>query len=38
MRQNVPGFYSYAIFDHPEGWPGFEIGQARVAYKLNGEL
>ncbi|OWM66165.1 hypothetical protein CDL15_Pgr013382 [Punica granatum] len=37
MRRNVSGFYAYAILEHPEGWPAFEMGQARVVYKLNGQ-
>ncbi|PKI61483.1 hypothetical protein CRG98_018166 [Punica granatum] len=39
MRRNVSGFYAYAILDHPEGWPAFEMGQARVddKYQYSGE-
>ncbi|KAK4781046.1 hypothetical protein SAY87_017152 [Trapa incisa] len=37
MRRDVQGLYSYAIFDHPQGWPGFQLGQARVVYRLNGD-
>lgn len=29
------GFYTYAIYEHLEGWPGFEIGNARLVFKLN---
>lgn len=37
MRRNVSGFYGYATFEHPESWPGFEIGQVRAVYKLDGQ-
>ncbi|PKI47603.1 hypothetical protein CRG98_031992 [Punica granatum] len=39
MRRNVSGFYAYAILEHPEGWPAFEMGQARVddKYQYSGE-
>ncbi|KAF3324877.1 Rhamnogalacturonate lyase [Carex littledalei] len=28
------GFYTYAIYEHLEGWPDFSIGETRVAFKL----
>ncbi|WOL18376.1 putative rhamnogalacturonate lyase B isoform X1 [Canna indica] len=28
------GFYTYAIYEHQEGWPDFDIGETRVAFKL----
>ncbi|XP_072976467.1 uncharacterized protein [Typha angustifolia] len=29
------GFYSYSIFEHPRGWPGIDLWQARIAFKLH---
>ncbi|KAM7515835.1 hypothetical protein LguiA_005418 [Lonicera macranthoides] len=34
MLRGSPGFYSYGIFERPEGWPDVHIGQARMAFKL----
>ncbi|XP_020242828.1 probable rhamnogalacturonate lyase B isoform X2 [Asparagus officinalis] len=28
------GFYTYAIYEHLEGWPDFDIAETRVAFKL----
>ncbi|MQL73842.1 hypothetical protein Taro_006227 [Colocasia esculenta] len=28
------GFYTYAIYEHMEGWPDFNLGETRVAFKL----
>ncbi|XP_068656080.1 uncharacterized protein [Aristolochia californica] len=28
------GFYTYAIYEHMQGWPGFGIGETRIAFKL----
>ncbi|KAJ3692874.1 hypothetical protein LUZ60_011969 [Juncus effusus] len=28
------GFYTYAIYEHLEGWPDFSLGETRVAFKL----
>ncbi|XP_020113077.1 probable rhamnogalacturonate lyase B isoform X2 [Ananas comosus] len=28
------GFYTYAIYEHQEGWPDFSMGETRIAYKL----
>ncbi|KAI4388108.1 hypothetical protein MLD38_000469 [Melastoma candidum] len=35
MLRNTSGFYTYSIVDREEGWPGFGLGAARVAFKLN---
>ncbi|KAL3845111.1 hypothetical protein ACJIZ3_002514 [Penstemon smallii] len=32
------GFYSYAIFEHLEGWPDINIDEARIAFKLDQEM
>ncbi|XP_021888092.1 probable rhamnogalacturonate lyase B isoform X2 [Carica papaya] len=34
MLRGSSGFYSYAIYEHLEEWPGFEIGETRIAFKL----
>ncbi|KAI4387175.1 hypothetical protein MLD38_005025 [Melastoma candidum] len=34
FRSGCSGFYTYAIFDRPEGWPDIEIDQVRIVYKL----
>ncbi|GFQ01197.1 hypothetical protein PHJA_002263600 [Phtheirospermum japonicum] len=34
MLRGVSGFYSYAIFEHKEGWPPLNIDEARIAFKL----
>ncbi|CAN8230684.1 unnamed protein product [Cochlearia groenlandica] len=34
MRKNVNGFYSYAIFEHLDEWPAFNLPQTRIVYKL----
>lgn len=36
MLQNSSGFYTYAIFEREAEMPEFSLGQARVAFKLNG--
>ncbi|KAG9440126.1 hypothetical protein H6P81_020291 [Aristolochia fimbriata] len=28
------GFYTYAVYDRPRGWPAFELVQTRIAFKL----
>ncbi|XP_058081208.1 probable rhamnogalacturonate lyase B isoform X2 [Magnolia sinica] len=28
------GFYSYAIYEHLQGWPDFSLGETRIAFKL----
>nr|CAD1817348.1 unnamed protein product [Ananas comosus var. bracteatus] len=28
------GFYSYAIFEHKRGWPGLDLSETRIAFKL----
>ncbi|KAL3630435.1 hypothetical protein CASFOL_023419 [Castilleja foliolosa] len=33
--RGVSGFYSYAIFEHLEGWPDLNIDEARIAFKLH---
>ncbi|XP_061992390.1 probable rhamnogalacturonate lyase B [Rosa rugosa] len=35
MQQGRSGFYTYAIFERLEGWPGGDMEQVRVAYKLH---
>ncbi|KAG1361069.1 putative rhamnogalacturonate lyase B [Cocos nucifera] len=34
MLRGSSGFYTYAIFEHRKGWPDFDIGELRVAFKL----
>ncbi|KAH9756096.1 rhamnogalacturonan endolyase [Citrus sinensis] len=35
MRSGPSGFYTYAIFEHLQGWPAIGIGNIRMAFKLN---
>lgn len=28
------GFYSYSIYEHLKEWPGFSLGETRIAFKL----
>ncbi|KAI4385259.1 hypothetical protein MLD38_003306 [Melastoma candidum] len=35
MLRNTSGFYTYVIVDREEGLPAFNLGSARVAFKLN---
>ncbi|GER47099.1 rhamnogalacturonate lyase family protein [Striga asiatica] len=35
VLRGVSGFYSYAIFEHLEGWPDLNIDEARIAFKLH---
>ncbi|GAB4839482.1 hypothetical protein Ancab_029006 [Ancistrocladus abbreviatus] len=37
MLRGSSGFYSYAIYEHLEDWPGFNLGETRIAFKLNGD-
>ncbi|XP_021911764.1 probable rhamnogalacturonate lyase B, partial [Carica papaya] len=37
MLRGSSGFYTYAIFEHLEGWPALDIDNIRVAFKLNKE-
>ncbi|KAF3327216.1 putative rhamnogalacturonate lyase B isoform X1 [Carex littledalei] len=37
MLRGVSGFYTYSIMEHENGWPAFDISEARVAFKLNGD-
>ncbi|KAK7386694.1 hypothetical protein VNO78_27029 [Psophocarpus tetragonolobus] len=34
LRRGDSGFYSYVIFDRPEGFPALEIDQVRIVFKL----
>uniref|UniRef100_A0A9I9D008 rhamnogalacturonan endolyase n=1 Tax=Cucumis melo TaxID=3656 RepID=A0A9I9D008_CUCME len=34
MLRGSSGFYSYAIYQHLEEWPGFNLGETRLAFKL----
>ncbi|KAI3899343.1 hypothetical protein MKW92_003789 [Papaver armeniacum] len=38
MLKNSSGFYTYVIFDHLKGWPEFDIGEARIAFKLSQDM
>ncbi|KAF3341803.1 putative rhamnogalacturonate lyase B [Carex littledalei] len=37
MMRGVSGFYTYSILEHEKGWPAFDISEARIAFKLNGD-
>ncbi|CAL9078378.1 unnamed protein product [Musa textilis] len=34
MLRGCSGFYTYAIYEHREGWPDFDLAETRVAFKL----
>ncbi|KAF6166742.1 hypothetical protein GIB67_005618 [Kingdonia uniflora] len=34
MLRGSSGFYSYAIYEHLEGWPDFNLAETRIAFKL----
>ncbi|KDP41512.1 hypothetical protein JCGZ_15919 [Jatropha curcas] len=34
MLRGSSGFYSYAIYEHSKEWPGFNLGETRIAFKL----
>ncbi|KAF0898364.1 hypothetical protein E2562_007212 [Oryza meyeriana var. granulata] len=34
VLRGCSGFYTYGIYEHQEGWPGFSLGETRVAFKL----
>ncbi|KAL6012687.1 hypothetical protein ACLOJK_003176 [Asimina triloba] len=34
MLRGCSGFYSYAIYEHLEGWADFSLSETRIAFKL----
>ncbi|XP_031119541.1 probable rhamnogalacturonate lyase B isoform X1 [Ipomoea triloba] len=34
MLSGSSGFYSYAIYERLDGWPGFNLDETRIAFKL----
>ncbi|THU63923.1 hypothetical protein C4D60_Mb01t20970 [Musa balbisiana] len=34
MLRGSSGFYTYAIYEHLQGWPDFNLGETRVVFKL----
>ncbi|KAM7279465.1 hypothetical protein ACFE04_006599 [Oxalis oulophora] len=34
MLRGCSGFYSYAIYEHLKEWPGFNLDETRIAFKL----
>ncbi|XP_050234926.1 probable rhamnogalacturonate lyase B [Mercurialis annua] len=34
MLRGSSGFYSYAIYEHLKEWPGFNLAETRIAFKL----
>ncbi|KAL0332828.1 UNVERIFIED_CONTAM: Copia protein [Sesamum calycinum] len=34
MLRDSPGFYSYAVLERLQGWPAFDIQEARIVFKL----
>lgn len=34
LLRGSSGFYSYAIYEHLQEWPGFDIGETRITFKL----
>ncbi|KAJ4962346.1 hypothetical protein NE237_022285 [Protea cynaroides] len=38
MLPSRSGFYSYAIYEHLQGWPDFNLDETRIAFKLRQDL
>ncbi|KAJ4962148.1 hypothetical protein NE237_022087 [Protea cynaroides] len=38
MLPGCSGFYSYAIYEHLEGWPDFNMDETRIVFKLRQDL
>ncbi|KAJ4964551.1 hypothetical protein NE237_016400 [Protea cynaroides] len=38
MLQDRSGFYSYAVYEHLEGWPDFNLDETRIVFKLRNDL
>ncbi|KAG8377397.1 hypothetical protein BUALT_Bualt08G0028800 [Buddleja alternifolia] len=38
MLRGSPGFYSYAIFEHSDDFPGFNLNTTRIAFMLRKDL
>ncbi|KAF5455954.1 hypothetical protein F2P56_025477, partial [Juglans regia] len=38
MLRDSSGFYSYAIYEHLEEWPAFNIDNTRIAFKLREDM
>jgi rhamnogalacturonan endolyase len=38
LGRGESGLYTYALWEHKAGWPAFELGEARLAVKLNPRL
>ncbi|KAL7617892.1 probable rhamnogalacturonate lyase B [Lactuca sativa] len=34
LLRGSSGFYSYGIYEHLEGWPGFNLPETRIVFKL----
>lgn len=34
LLRGSSGFYTYAIYEHLEGWPAFSLGETRICFKL----
>ena len=35
MLRGSSGFYTYAIYERMNDWPGFSMGETRITFKLN---
>lgn len=38
MLRGSSGFYSYAIYEHLEDWPGLNLDETRIAFKLRKDV
>ncbi|KAF5191988.1 Rhamnogalacturonate lyase [Thalictrum thalictroides] len=38
MLHGIPGLYSYAIYEHLEGWPDFDLAQTRIVFKPSKDM
>ncbi|KAJ1689025.1 hypothetical protein LUZ63_013180 [Rhynchospora breviuscula] len=37
MLRGVSGLYTYSVLEHENGWPAFDIAEARLVFKLNSD-
>jgi len=35
LMQGCSGFYTYSIYERPNGWPAFSLNQTRIVFKLS---
>ena len=38
LRRGDSGYYNYAVFEHPQGYPAGKLSSARMLFRLNGDV